>query len=140
MRNTALLIDTNIVLDWILCREPFHANAKAIIELCINNEVQGYLACHTILNMFYILRKERSIAQRKEILLMLCNSFDIIGIDHKMLIEVLCSDSLKDIEDDMQMQCAVEKELDYIITRNIKDFKDSKVKAMLPEDFLALRR
>jgi predicted nucleic acid-binding protein len=137
MKNTALLIDTNVVLDWILKREPFHTNAKAIMELCLNRKARGYLACHTILNLFFLLRKERSIEERKELLLMLCNEFDIIGIDQKMLVKVLCCDNFKDLEDDIQMQCAAEMELDYIITKDIKGFKDSKIKAISPEDFLA---
>jgi len=136
MKSTALLIDTNVVLDWILQREPFRTDSEKIINLCIQGEVQGYLACHTILNMFYILRKERSIAERKEILLMLCNNLNIIGINNKMLISVLCSDDLRDIEDDMQIQCAVDNNLDYIVTRDISDFKKSSVQILSPKEFL----
>jgi len=138
MKNTALLIDTNVILDWRLKREPFFENAETIIELCMHGKLRGFLACHSILNLFYILRKELNIIKRKDLLLMLCNNFDIIGINQEMLITVLCSDNFKDLEDDMQIKCAVDKDLDYIITRNIKDFKNSKVKAILPEDFLVL--
>ena len=69
---------------------------------------------------------------------MLCNTFKIIDIDNQKLLLVLYSNNFKDLEDDMQIQCAIDESLDYIITRNIKDFKKSKVKAILPEDFLIL--
>jgi len=140
MKDTAILLDTNVVLDWILKREPFRTNSESIIELCINGEVHGYLACHTILNLFFILRKDYSVAERKEILMMLCNDFNIIGIDHEILMTALCDENFRDIEDDVQIQCALFEDLDYIVTRDINGFKDSKIKAILPEDFLAWRR
>jgi predicted nucleic acid-binding protein len=42
MKDTRILIDTNIIMDWLLQREPFHQNAKAIIEPCINGTLQGF--------------------------------------------------------------------------------------------------
>ena len=52
-----LLLDTNIVLDYLLKREPFYNDAKRIMELCSDDSVDGYIALHTITNMWYILRK-----------------------------------------------------------------------------------
>jgi len=68
--------------------------------------------------------------------LLLCNKFEIIGIDCQMLMAVLNADNFKDIEDGLQIQCAEDEGLDYIVTRNIKDFGMSRVKVLLPEDFL----
>ena len=116
MNDMEILIDTNIVLDWLLGREPFFQSAKVIMEACINGKVRGHLASHTILNIFYITRKEKSIKERKEILLMLCQMFNIIGIDCKMIVETLSNDAWNDLEDGMQMQCATIESLDYIIT------------------------
>jgi len=139
MKNTALLIDTNIVLDWLLERQPFAENAERIMEYCINGNLRGYLAGHTLLNIFYITRKEKSIKDRKEILLMLCDWFEIIEIDKEMIIIALQNEQWQDLEDGLQMQCAAHEKLDYIITRNIKDFTNSEVTAMLPEDFLKMQ-
>jgi predicted nucleic acid-binding protein len=138
MKNTALLIDTNIVLDWILERRPLAEPAKQVIELCIKGNLRGYLAAHTLLNIFFIIRKEKNVAERKEILLMLCDCFEIINVEKSMLIYVLENEKWQDLEDGLQMQCAAHEKLDYIITRNIKDFTHSEVKALLPEDFLKL--
>jgi predicted nucleic acid-binding protein len=134
----ALLIDTNIILDWLLIRRPFAEPARHVIKLCIGGIFQGYLAAHTILNIFYILRKEKSIAERTEILLMLCNYFEIINIEKLMMVSVLENDDLQDLEDGLQIQCAKDANLDYIITRNIKDFTKSSIKALLPEEFLKI--
>jgi len=136
MKNMALLIDTNIVLDWLLERQPFLENAKRIIEYCINGDLRCYLAGHTLLNTFYITRKEKSVAERKEILLMLCDCFEIIDIEKSMIVSALQNENWQDLEDGLQMYSAEQENLDYIITRDINDFKNSQIKALLPEDFL----
>jgi len=140
MKNMALLIDTNIVLDWLLERQPFAENAKRIMELCIHDNFRCYLAGHTLLNIFYITRKVKSVAERKEILLMLCDYFDIIDVDKPMIISVLQNENWNDLEDGLQMQSAEQEKLDYIITRNVKDFNNSPVKALLPEHFLNVEK
>jgi predicted nucleic acid-binding protein len=138
MKNMALLIDTNIVLDWILERRPLAESAKRVIELCISGDIHGFLAAHTILNIFFIIRKEKSVAERKEILLMLCDCFEIIDVEKSMIVAVLENEKWQDLEDGLQMQCAMHEKPDYIITRNIKDLVHSEVKALLPEDFLKI--
>jgi hypothetical protein len=123
-------------MDWLLEREPFHQNSKHIIEPCINGDAQGFLACHTILNLFYLLRKDYNVTERRDILQMLCGSFDVIGIDQEMLETALDDDNFMDIEDGTQIQCAVNEELDFIITRDSKGFENSAVEALSPETFL----
>ena len=129
MKNTALLIDTNIVLDWILERRPLAEPAKRVIELCINGNIRGYLAAHTILNILFITRKEKTVTERKEILLMLCDCFEIIDVEKAMIVSALQNEKWQDLEDGLQIQCALHENLDYIITRNIKDFTDSQISA-----------
>jgi predicted nucleic acid-binding protein len=136
IKNTALLIDTNIVLDWLLERQPFANNAERIMENCINGIFRGYLAAHSLLNIFYITRKAKSVKERKEILLMLGGWCEIIGIDKEFIIISLQNDDWQDLEDGLQMQSAIFEELDYIITRDIKDFMHSIIRAVTPEDFL----
>jgi predicted nucleic acid-binding protein len=138
MKNRDLLIDTNIILDWILDRQPFAKASKNVMELCIKNVLCGYLAAHTILNIFYIIRKDKSVSERKEIHLMLCDSFEIIDVEKPMIVEALENEKWQDLEDGLQMLCAAQQKLDYIITRNIKDFTNSKIEALSPEDFLQI--
>ena len=133
-----ILIDTNIVLDWLLGREPFLGNAKKIMEPCICGKIKGYLASHTLLNTFYITRKEKSVEERKEILLMLCEKFTIIDLDRQTIIESLHNKDWKDLEDGLQMQCAFNENLDYIISRDPKGFENSKVRFLSPEAFLEM--
>ena len=68
MKNMALLIDTNILLDWMLDRKPFAVTSEKVLNHCINGEYTGYLASHTLINIFYITRKDLSVAERKAML------------------------------------------------------------------------
>ena len=138
MKNMALLIDTNIVLDWLLERQPFTNSAERIMEYCISGNLRGYLSGHSLLNIFYITRKEKSVKDRKEILLMLCDWFEIINIDSEMIIIALQNENWQDLEDGLQMQSAIQEKLEYIITRDINGFAHSEIKAILPEDFIKI--
>ena len=52
-----ILIDTNILLDFIIGREPFYENADKVLMLCANKKANGYLAAHSVTNLYYIMRK-----------------------------------------------------------------------------------
>ncbi|MCM1154322.1 MAG: PIN domain-containing protein [Roseburia sp.] len=88
--------------------------------------------------MFYILRKDYNAKERKEILANLCSIFDIEGIDKVKLISGLQNEDFLDFEDCLQMECAKTYEAEYIVTRDIDDYKFSEIKAILPKDYLKL--
>ncbi|MDR2167098.1 MAG: PIN domain-containing protein [Clostridiales bacterium] len=134
----AVLIDTNVVLDWILKRGQFVEPAVKIMRHCANNAFKGYLALHSLLNIFYITRNDFRVAQRQEILLMLYDYFKIVNIDRRMVMVALKSSNLKDLEDDLQLRCAIKANVDYIITRDVKGFADSAIEILSPEDFLQI--
>jgi len=138
MKNMQVLIDTNVVLDWLMRREPFQADAKYIMEKSMFGDVEGYLTAHMLADLFYILRKDFDVRKRKELLMLLCNTMDIISEGKESIKAALSNEAWNDLEDGLQMQCAADKNLDYIVTRNIKDFKDSEVMPILPEQFIAL--
>ena len=121
-----VLVDTNIIIDALANREPYADNAKKILEKCAAREVTGILAAHSIPNMFYIFRKNFSQDERRFLLKNLCNIFKISDLNAKFV----------DFEDCLQEECAVESMADYIVTRNPADFANSRVKVILPEEFL----
>ena len=133
-----ILIDTNIILDMFQNRQPFSDDAKQIIALCISNDVKGYLSSHSVCDLFYILRKDFNSKDRMKIVKFLSNYFEIIPETKNDFISITDNSGIDDLEDGLQMQCSEKLELNYIVTRNIKDFSLSKVKPILPEDFLKL--
>ena len=131
-----VLVDTNIIIDALANREPYADNAKKILEKCAAREVTGILAAHSIPNMFYIFRKNFSQDERRFLLKNLCNIFKISDLNAKKILAALENEKFVDFEDCLQEACAVESMADYIVTRNPADFANSRVKVILPEEFL----
>jgi len=131
-----LLIDTNIILDYLLTRTPFYEAADKLIQECMKGTVRSCIAAHSFPNMFYILRKDFTVEERKKLLKNLCTLFDVEGIDQDKIIKALDNEDFSDFEDRLQVECAVSYAADYIITRNLSDFTESPVKAITPEEYL----
>lgn len=133
-----ILIDTNVLLDYLLEREPYFENAKQVIILCVEGKVKGCIAAHSIPNMFFILRKDFTAKERRELLTNLSSIFDVEGIDKSKLLSGLAHEEFSDFEDCLQMECAKAYEAEYIVTRNVSDYATSEIKAIDPEDYLKL--
>ena len=133
-----ILVDTNVLLDYLLERDVFFEDAKKVISSCVEGDVKGCIAAHSIPNMFFILRKVYSAKERREILSNLCSIFDIEGIDKTKLLAGLKNEDFCDFEDCLQMECAKSYGANYIVTRNILDYVASEVTAITPKDFLEL--
>jgi predicted nucleic acid-binding protein len=119
-------------------REPHFEQALKVIELCATREADGYLAAHTITNLFFILRKTLSVSERRNALSELCDMFSVVSIDSDKITSALKNHDFSDFEDCLQNECACEFNADYIVTRNVSDFKNSKIKAVEPSEFLKL--
>lgn len=138
MKSITVLIDTNIILDWIMARQPNMEYAKKIMEMCLFGNLNAYITAHTIADLFYILRKDFSVSERKELLKLLCDRLNIIAENKTIILNTLNNDMWSDLEDGLQMQCAITENLDFIITQNIKDFKNISIKVLNSQDFLEL--
>ncbi len=131
-----VLIDTNILADLLLGRDPYYYIAYDILTMCADQKVYGYIAAHSIPNLFYILRKSMTKEERREALKDICQIVKVEGIDSFKILSALDNEKFEDFEDCLQEECAVAIAADYIITRNIKDFSSSRIPAILPDEFL----
>lgn len=131
-----ILIDTNVLLDFIIGREPFYENADKVLMLCVNKKAQGYLAAHSITNLYYIMRKYFHNNECREIIKNLLDFLDIIEIDKNKILESLNDNTFKDFEDRLQVECAKSLNIDYLITRDLKDYANSEIECVAPDDFL----
>ena len=132
-----VLIDTNVILDFLLTREPAYQAASDIILKCANKEIKGYIAFHSISILWYVLRKV-SEEKRRNYLIDICNLLQVTTTSHNEIIKAINMIEFKDFEDCLQDRCAKNVSADYIITRNTLDFTYSEVPAILPEDFLKI--
>ena len=136
MKNMAVLIDTNVLLNYITNREDKYQNESIrIVELCALGKLDGYIAFHTLSTLWYVLRK-KSDKERRNILRDICTIFSVASASQEEITDAIEKDSFADFEDCLQDKCAKEAGADYIITVNEKDFEKSEIKAMNPCEFL----
>lgn len=133
-----VLVDTNIILDVFLKREPFKTNAEIILTKCANRQIIGYLAAHSIPNLYYILRKKYTQQERRTLIKNLCIIFRVSDLNLEKIVSAIDNEEFADFEDCLQEECAVDIMADYIITRNPGDFVKSRIKVIEPEAFIAL--
>ncbi len=130
-----VLLDTNIILDILEKRPPFYDASKSVLEYCISGKVTGFIALHSVSNIFYILRKHYSVADRRKLLLDILDLLQIANADHESVRRALERNDFSDFEDCLQDECARLVHADYIITRNIADFTTSEIPSLTPADF-----
>lgn len=133
-----ILVDTNVALDFLTMRRPFYDDARKVIMICAEGHVQGYLAFHSLPNIFYILRKSHSDTDRRKMLKRLCSVLKVTGASHESICDAIEREDFPDFEDCLQDECAKEVSADFIVTRNTNDFICSKVKPLTPHEFLEI--
>ncbi|MBR2209395.1 MAG: PIN domain-containing protein [Synergistaceae bacterium] len=131
-----IFIDTNVILNYITGRDdPFLDSSIRIIKLCSQKKLNGYVAFHSIPIIWYALRKKPEYERRcwlKE----LCEILTIVSATHEQVVEAIDNIDFQDFEDCLQDQCAVNAGVDYIVTCNVKDFENSEVRSINPDEFL----
>ncbi|MGI5085543.1 PIN domain-containing protein [Treponema putidum] len=132
-----VFIDTDIILDVALAREPFFSSSKTILAMAENNIIIGHISSNCVANIYYILRKSGGDNKARKFILNIVKYITVIAIDHQNVLEALKS-KFSDFEDALQHSSAVENRCEYIITRNIEDYKSSKIKVLLPEEFIVM--
>lgn len=134
-----LFIDSDVVIDFFTDRES-HANpASELFELNEQGIVSLYLSAVSINNIYYIIRKFIGKKKTLEVIEELTEMTEIIGTTKTEIIQALKNDFV-DYEDSVQYSSALTiKGLDAIITRNIKDYRNSSIAVMTPLNFLKMK-
>lgn len=131
-----LFIDSDVLLDLLLGREPFSEDTATLIEKSIESEVKLYTSLLSIANMHYIIgrleNKNKADLKTQKVL-------KIVGIENlgQSVIDKASKSKFKDFEDSIQNFCAVEAGHEIIITRNTKDYKESELSILTPREYLA---
>ena len=131
-----VLIDTCISLDFIQRRDPFFEDAKKVFMAMVTENLEGCITVKSLTDIYYvtkhILHDEVSVRTIMENLLAIVKPEDSLAYD---AICALSSD-MNDFEDALMAISAKTLKVDYLVTRNIKDYKYSPVKPILPKDLL----
>ena len=130
-----VLLDTNVVLDFLLKREPNYEYAQTIIKEIVNGNLQGYITVSMATDIFYLLQKTNGKTFALNSLADLLIILDVLTVYRDDVYSALCSD-WDDFEDALQAHVAVRCGIDAIITRNVKDYKKAKnIDVLFPHDF-----
>ncbi|SHG46888.1 Predicted nucleic acid-binding protein, contains PIN domain [Thermosyntropha lipolytica DSM 11003] len=131
-----ILIDTNVIIDYLVDRMPFADHAEQVLELCRSGKVEGFLTASTITDIYYVVRKAAGREKTLEAIRTLCSILDIADVGKADVLGALELE-MKDFEDALIAQCARRIRAECIITRNIADFAASPVPAKEPAVFLS---
>ncbi|HPR18165.1 MAG TPA: PIN domain-containing protein [Candidatus Cloacimonadota bacterium] len=135
MKET-LFWDTNVVLDLLGERDPFYISAARIASLADNNKITIVVSALTFSTVFYVLSKFESKDCVKEKLRKFKIIVKITDLSEKVIEKALAS-KFTDFEDALQYFCAEEYGCDILITRDAKDFKNSSIPILSPNEYLS---
>ena len=131
-------MDTNVIIDALTSREPWNKSAEKIFLMGANHFVDLYITASSATDIYYLLRKYiKDTAHSKQIMSKLYSLIGILDVTAANCVEALAS-PISDYEDAVLEKVASSKEMDYIVTRNRKDYQAGTVKEMLPDDFIRM--
>jgi predicted nucleic acid-binding protein len=131
-----VLIDTNIVLDVMLERDPWLAESQAVWQACDDERITGYLLASTFTDIYYIARRTVGRDKAREAIEVCLATFAICRVDRAVLEYALLLTGT-DFEDNVQIAAALQSELDAIVTRNPGDFSHAPLPVLTPVSLLA---
>jgi len=130
-----ILLDTNIILDIALKREPFFGESVKVLQYIEKHQIPAFVSATSINDIYYIARKITGHSTAIEFITNLIQIVDIGNVDKQIIINALNS-SFKDFEDAIQNYSALSNYCNTIITRNKLDFSNSVLQILTPEEFI----
>ena len=131
-----VLFDTNVVLDALLKRTPWHAEAALCWQACDDGKILGCLTASTLTDIFYIARKLKGLGVAQDAVRLCLATFAICIVDRLALEQAIDLPS-DDFEDNLQIACAALADLDAILTRDSSGFKSAAILVLSPTELLA---
>jgi predicted nucleic acid-binding protein len=123
-----VFIDTNVVLDFLLEREPFVEDAVKLFAKIDAGEIIGFIAATTITNIYYIIRKAAGVKVAQDAISQILTDLHICTVDKNIL------------EDAVQYTCGMKSMVDVIVTRDVSGFLDSEIPVILPGELNHISR
>jgi len=133
-----VLIDTNVILDALMRREPWVRSTEAVLMAVAEEKVTGCITASTFTDLYYLLRKrqlDKDLTRQTLLdLIAVVDVLDVTGTDCERAFDL----PMRDYEDALLAYCAKRHRADRIITRNVKHFEGSPVVAVTPDEFLVV--
>ncbi len=130
-----ILVDTNIVIDLLSKRAEFYKEAQELFTLSDHKKVKLTVSALTIANTHYLLARDYKSEDARKILIRFKVLVEVLPMNDKIL-ELALVSGFKDFEDAIQYHTALENDVDIIITRNKRDFKNSILPVLTAKEYL----
>ena len=135
-----VFVDTNIIIDLLAKRQPFYVESQKIFSLSDTKQIELFISSLSLVKTHYILNDVMKIKDARLIL----GKFKVLVKSNALsdkIIELALNDTkFKDFKDGIQYYSALESQCQLILTRNLKDFKNSKIPVLSPKEYIAKRR
>ncbi|MFB2971947.1 type II toxin-antitoxin system VapC family toxin [Aerosakkonema sp. BLCC-F183] len=135
IQTVKILIDTNIIVDVALERQPFYSESVQVLSLVHRKEVEGYISASTVSDLYYIIRKPKGREQTIDFLRRIFTFCRVATVDESVISMALTA-NFRNFEDGIQYSTAVENKLDTIITRDIADFPVTTPRILTPTQLI----
>jgi predicted nucleic acid-binding protein len=130
-----ILLDTNVILDILLDREPSAETAFPLFKTAHKKDIPMFMTATTVTDLYYVTRKEKGKSAALGFIEELIGFVDVVSVDKNIIVEALQAD-FPDFEDGIQACSANREEITTIVTRNEKDFRKSGLIIQSPSAFL----
>ena len=137
MAAIKVLVDLNVVLDVLQKREPFYTPSARVLAAAEIGQIKGFVAAHSLTTLFYLISKDQSAPAARIMLTALLQLLSVAPVS-QATIEQALNLPYNDFEDAVQMMSAVQVDAQYLVTRNIKDYKPGLLPVIQPAELLTL--
>jgi predicted nucleic acid-binding protein len=132
-----VFVDTDIIYDLLANRQPYYHAAAKLFTFADEEKINILISALSIANIHYLISKQLSSDQAKQILRKFRILVQIVPLNEKIIDLALNSD-FTDFEDAIQYYCALENECKILLTRNLKDYKKAQITVMTAQDYINL--
>jgi len=129
-----VLLDSDVLLDVALKREPWNVDSGEALRLCQRHALTGFVSWHSLANVFYLIGRADA-GDGRLFIAPLVRFAQVATVGHGDMVLALRVD-MPDLEDAMQIAAAVACSADRIVTRNTGDFSKSPIPAVTPAELL----
>ncbi len=130
-----ILVDANVLLDVALDRPEFAAHSKQVVVWCQQSAGAALIAWHTVSNIYYVLRGARNDTFARRFISDMLRFADVAG-GHTEGVRQALALAMNDFEDALQVAAAISARVEWIVTRNAGDYRNSPLPALTPQAFV----
>lgn len=136
-KRPKVFLDTNVLLDYQTGRSNEVGAMETIFEASLDNVLELCIAAHSLCNLFYIIRKDYSVKERRQIVLNYCALCTVISVDSERIEKAIKNNYSDDLEDALQIQCSLDGKCDYMLSRDAELLAQTHIRTMLPHEVLS---